>query len=142
MLLFFKAAKNTGYSAAGSTDVTSDYDISITGVNAMPVIVKFYELFTGLFNEASGVVFDTNLYPGGTIISLTEVQKNDLFQDDTSGVTSDVKEKQFNTCFVHVGTYKHGTDRQEDEFFYSARKLNKAMWPMQTNFALMKLKYY
>jgi hypothetical protein len=48
----------------GSTNITSDYDITLSGANksVFSVINNFTRVFKNLFLETSGDLFDTNLY--------------------------------------------------------------------------------
>lgn len=48
--------------AFGSTNLTSDYDLSIAGAGAEDVAVRFNEAFRAKFGRESGTMFDTNVY--------------------------------------------------------------------------------
>jgi hypothetical protein len=48
--------------SVGSTTITSDYDITLTGPFAYLIIKYFNEHFRNEFNAESGEIFDTNLY--------------------------------------------------------------------------------
>ena len=48
--------------AAGSTNYTSDYDVTVSGSFASAIVEEFNELFLSIWNHPSGIIFDTNLY--------------------------------------------------------------------------------
>jgi hypothetical protein len=50
--------------AFGSTSLTSDYDLSISGVGAEQVVIRFNQRFRSnpQFGVESGTLFDTNVY--------------------------------------------------------------------------------
>ncbi len=50
--------------SVGSTNLTSDYDITIYGTNESKINIMniFQEEFNAIFNEHSSIVFDTNIY--------------------------------------------------------------------------------
>lgn len=50
------------FKSVGSVSFTSDYDVSAFGKKKEEVVKLFNERFNSLFNEESGVVFDTNVY--------------------------------------------------------------------------------
>ena len=66
----------TGLSV-GSTNITSDYDVTIYGdsyVNISAAIIEFNETFLKTFHEPSSDVFDTNLYGVSAINMVTEMK--------------------------------------------------------------------
>ena len=60
---------NNNYFAAGSTNITSDYDISITGPQANDIMWKMFTLFLEHYKEALPIAFDSNLYSSPIYIS-------------------------------------------------------------------------
>lgn len=67
----------TGLSV-GSTNITSDYDVTIYGdsyVNISAAIIEFNETFLKTFHERSSDVFDTNLYGVSPINMVTSETK-------------------------------------------------------------------
>ena len=57
------------YIAYGSTNVTSDYDLTIVGSDAPNIIWKMFNLFLKKYKNTSTHIFDTNLYCIGTYIN-------------------------------------------------------------------------
>ena len=51
------------YTAAGSTNVTSDYDLTVSGPYSCLLIEKMFNKFYELFGVVLSIAFDTNLYP-------------------------------------------------------------------------------
>ena len=49
--------------APGSTNVTSDYDITITGPIPSTIIEKMFKKFKEMYGTSLPIAFDTNLYP-------------------------------------------------------------------------------
>ncbi len=60
-------SKRTFYRADGSTDLTSDFDVSMAGAQKEAVTIAFNEQFEDLFDRPSAEVFDTNIYGSGPI---------------------------------------------------------------------------
>jgi hypothetical protein len=56
--------KNHFFIEAGSTNVTSDYDITISGPYCSEVIEYMFEIYFDQFGTVLPVGFDSNLYPG------------------------------------------------------------------------------
>ncbi|WKK24213.1 hypothetical protein QZH56_00520 [Streptomyces olivoreticuli] len=54
--------KNLEFMAVGSTNPTSDYDITIGGAGDTDAMKEFHTIFRSNFPAESGLVFDTNLY--------------------------------------------------------------------------------
>ncbi|MAR49599.1 MAG: hypothetical protein CML42_00560 [Rhodobacteraceae bacterium] len=57
---------NHTYNAAGSTNITSDYDLSISGPYSNEIMWKMFLLFLNSWGEAIPHSFDTNIYTGAT----------------------------------------------------------------------------
>jgi len=62
--------KNTVYKSFGSTNITSDYDISILGKNAPEIMIKMFNSFLGKYDNSLAISFDTNIYCVGYFSSL------------------------------------------------------------------------
>jgi hypothetical protein len=66
---------NTIYKSFGSTNITSDYDISILGKNAPEVMIKMFNSFLEKYNDSMSISFDTNIYCVGYFSSI-DINKN------------------------------------------------------------------
>ena len=66
--------------SVGSTNITSDYDVTLYGSCVTSVLRGFHEEFSHIFNEISSVVFDTNIY-GSSFIEMPKdiLQTNSRF---------------------------------------------------------------
>lgn len=89
--LAFKAAAKTKHClscvtcvarSVGSTDPTSDYDITITGITSYLIIKEFYIIFRDVFEAEPGDVFDTNVYGGPTEFTIWETERFDRLAND------------------------------------------------------------
>ena len=60
--------------AFGSTNLTSDYDVSLKGAGNVGAVEKFNKRFRGDWKQEAGLVFDTNVYTDGNF--LPDVDKN------------------------------------------------------------------
>jgi len=58
-------SKKTTFRADGSTDLTSDFDISMSGPEKEHVAIAFNEQFEDMFDRPSAEVWDTNVYASG-----------------------------------------------------------------------------
>ena len=63
------------YFAAGSTNITSDYDLAITGPNANEIMWGMFKKFLKQYGEALPYAFDTNLYSSPLYIHTTHEGK-------------------------------------------------------------------
>jgi hypothetical protein len=70
--------KATTFSAAGSTDLTSDFDVTVGGIFKEEVAILFNQQFTVLFKVPSATLFDTNIYGSGHVDSLDITQGESL----------------------------------------------------------------
>ena len=72
--------------SVGSTNMTSDYDVSLYGDDNNKVIIinEFQQLFKKYFTEESSIVFDTNIYGKAYIYygKNTKFDKNIVIQSD------------------------------------------------------------
>lgn len=59
------------YFAAGSTNITSDYDLAITGPDANEIMWGMFKKFLKQYGEALPYAFDTNLYSSPLYIHTT-----------------------------------------------------------------------
>lgn len=66
---------NTYYVAFGSTNITSDYDITIVGKNAYQVMYDMFHLFLKKYGNTLPFTFDSNLYSDGLYLS-KDINKN------------------------------------------------------------------
>lgn len=68
--------------SVGSTNLTSDYDITLYGTNESKInIMKlFQEEFNAIFNEHSSIVFDTNIYGKAYIEFNYPIKNPDLYK--------------------------------------------------------------
>ncbi len=48
--------------SVGTTDLTSDYDLTLNGPDKERVVIEFNNIFESLFNMSSADIFDSNLY--------------------------------------------------------------------------------
>ena len=69
-----KVADNE-YFAAGSTNITSDYDLAITGPDANEIMWGMFKKFLKQYGEALPYAFDTNLYSSPLYIHTTHEGK-------------------------------------------------------------------
>jgi hypothetical protein len=67
VLVEMDATKNTTYRADGSTDLTSDYDVSLEGAKKEDVAIAFNAMFEDMFGRPSAEILDSNLYASGPI---------------------------------------------------------------------------
>ncbi len=87
---------NTNYVSFGSTNVTSDYDITILGKNAPTVMWKIFDDFLIKYKNTLAESFDTNLYCSGYYNSVG-INENVCFKIDDKisilklGSLSDIK---------------------------------------------------
>ena len=65
-----KSGKNE-YFAAGSTNITSDYDVAITGPNANEIMWGMFKKFIQQYGDALPYAFDSNLYSSPLYIHKT-----------------------------------------------------------------------
>ena len=92
--------------SVGSTNITSDYDITLYGNyrNIGQVIYRFDDTFLKIFNEMSGRVFDTNLYG----VSFIDIEpKYDSFEMSKCGVDDKItfaytRKTQYDICVQHT----------------------------------------
>tara|TARA_B110000008_G_C16961960_1_gene560503 strand:+ start:126 stop:1754 length:1629 start_codon:yes stop_codon:yes gene_type:complete len=63
------------YFAAGSTNITSDYDLAITGPQANEIMWGMFKKFLKQYGEALPYAFDTNLYSSPLYIHTTHEGK-------------------------------------------------------------------
>ena len=68
--LSIETLKNSIFIEAGSTNVTSDYDITISGPYCSQVIKHMFEIYYNQFQTVLPVGFDSNLYPGTASLPL------------------------------------------------------------------------
>lgn len=61
--------KDTYYVAYGSTNITSDYDITIVGKNASKVMYDMFHSFLQTYNTTLPYTYDSNIYPDGLYLS-------------------------------------------------------------------------
>ncbi len=61
----YKGVNHT-YNAAGSTNLTSDYDLSISGPYSNEIMWKMFQIFLTSWKKAIPHSFDTNIYTGAT----------------------------------------------------------------------------
>jgi hypothetical protein len=61
---------NTIYKSFGSTNITSDYDISILGTNAPEIMIAMFNSFLDKYDNSLAISFDTNIYCVGYFASL------------------------------------------------------------------------
>ena len=70
---------------AGSTNLTSDYDVTVNGPYCSDIIElmfnKFYDMFGVTINDS----FDTNLYPGSGAMLLEDGLDTERFNDENMG---------------------------------------------------------
>lgn len=64
--------------SVGSTNITSDYDVTLYGNCVTTVIQGFHNAFERIFNEPSAKVFDTNLYGSSFIEMPVDIAKDDI----------------------------------------------------------------
>lgn len=84
------------YAASGSSNLTSDLDVSLVGLEGRAkVMCKFYDHFTQIFTEQPGDVFDTNLYISFFTI-ITPEQKSLLEERKADGNFQCTKIEPFN----------------------------------------------
>jgi len=69
------------WDAFGSTNITSDYDITIHGPYSSNIVQKFNDEFYYFWKETSATIFDTNLY-GTSFFSPSIPDNYDLFKDN------------------------------------------------------------
>ena len=61
--------KDTYYVAFGSTNITSDYDLTIVGKNASQVMYDMFHLFLNKYKNTLPYTYDSNIYPDGLYLS-------------------------------------------------------------------------
>ncbi len=90
-------SEQTSFRADGSTDLTSDFDVSMAGVQKETVTIAFNEQFEELFERPSAEVFDTNVYGSGPI-----EEANDAKGSECKGnfVCSSACTKKTEKCFL------------------------------------------
>jgi len=54
--------KSSGMIIAGSTNITSDYDITINGTHSSSIVENMFQTFYNIFNVTLPFAFDSNLY--------------------------------------------------------------------------------
>tara|TARA_X000000950_G_scaffold284891_1_gene389151 strand:+ start:30801 stop:32423 length:1623 start_codon:yes stop_codon:yes gene_type:complete len=65
------------YNAAGSTNITSDYDLAISGPFSNEIMWKMFQLFLKSWGKSIPHSFDTNIYTGAT-----SYYTNDIINDE------------------------------------------------------------
>ena len=90
----------TGLSV-GSTNITSDYDVTIYGdsyVNISAAIIEFNSTFLKIFNEQSSNVFDTNLYGVSAINMVNENKPSSAVLSHDSDKFASLFSNDLKTC--------------------------------------------
>ena len=81
------ATKTHFFIDAGSTNVTSDYDITISGPYCSLVIEYMFEIYYEQFGTVLPIGFDSNLYPGTASYTTVDGLHPDFSnQDKTEGI--------------------------------------------------------
>ncbi len=60
------------YFAAGSTNITSDYDVSVTGPEGNEIMWKMFKAFLNHYKNSLPLAFDSNLYSGPLFVHKTK----------------------------------------------------------------------
>lgn len=61
--------KDTYFVAFGSTNITSDYDLTIVGKNASQVMYDMFHLFLKKYGNTLPYTYDSNIYPDGLYLT-------------------------------------------------------------------------
>jgi len=93
-LLQTKCTDECTLQKAGSTNLTSDYDITLNGVMAAEAHECFENTFYKLFGDTSPVVFDTNVYGVGFFEPLPVAMEADFQSEVNSRVPTFSKSKR------------------------------------------------
>jgi hypothetical protein len=100
--------------AAGSTNVTSDYDVTISGPYCSQIIKHMFEIYRKQFDTVLPIGFDTNLYPGTagyTTIDGLHQDFSDSAPDGFLHITLDIGNYKDKTVLLPIKTKgKEGTD--------------------------------
>jgi hypothetical protein len=123
--------KDLSWSAAGSTDATSDVDTSLSGEGTEFAAQRFNELFSAAWERDSGIVFDVNVYARDFV---PQLDKMAFHKTSKAELSDDVQTKAENT--ITWDTDIRGTKYepkfqafQEKQAFYSTRShMSKAEW--------------
>lgn len=85
-----------GISAPGSTNLTSDYDLTITGKISSTFIWKFLELFVDRYKSLPTLSFDSNLYAASSSYNTIQGTMDDIkSKKGIKKITIDKKEYVF-----------------------------------------------
>ncbi len=130
----------TTYRADGSTDLTSDYDVTMSGARKEAVTILFNEVFETMFGGVpSAEVFDTNVYGSGPLATVDggigEIECKGHFTCSSACVAQQQDAK--NSGVVGSTTPKNKTDRcvlisQLRHRFSSAVVANQHAWALAT----------
>lgn len=126
-----ETAKDLGWSAAGSTDATSDIDTSLSGEGTEWAAKRFNELFSKAWGRDSGIVFDVNVYARDFVPQLDKMAFHKTSKD---ALPADVQAAAETT--ISWDTDIRGTAfvpqweaHQESQALYSTRShMSKAEW--------------
>lgn len=105
------------YSASGSSNVTSDLDLSLVGTAGRPRVMRqFYVKFAELFRHPPGEVFDTNLYvPTFTLVTPTQFERLGKAQRNFNWKivkpTNDIERKQSDMLYILTSRHEECDER-------------------------------
>lgn len=68
------------YNAAGSTNITSDYDLAISGPFSNEIMWKMFQLFLKSWGKSIPHSFDTNIYTGATSYYTKDIINDERIQ--------------------------------------------------------------
>lgn len=71
---------NNEYFAAGSTNITSDYDLAVSGPQANDIMWKMFKAFLEHYKHALPFAFDSNLYSSPLYIHTTKGTEDETIQ--------------------------------------------------------------
>lgn len=101
--------KNLQYVSVGSNNITSDYDVTLSGTNnkcTSMIIFKYYKIMSNIFNDISEEIFDTNLY-GGDFINHDVLDKLSVIPLDNSNCNLQDINKSISPIFTNFISNKN-----------------------------------
>jgi hypothetical protein len=92
--------KNSFYKSFGSTNITSDYDISILGKNAPEIMMRMVDSFLQKYNDSLAISFDTNIYCIGYFSSIEINSSITTEIGDNISIIKLTNEKEINVALI------------------------------------------
>ena len=116
------------YIAYGSTNVTSDYDLTIVGSDAPNIIWKMFNLFLKKYKNTSTHIFDTNLYCIGTYTNNKSNNFNEKLIVDKEYFILEPKTKDdkilvLNYAFIKLLNLKINNNNKINHYLNNAKKI-------------------